>query len=101
MQLKSIYFLLSSSFLGAIFLNILVIGFVVQFVKQKFEGDDVMRREFMTELFSNPIFGIMLSIAGIFNWNADLSEISSSNHYPTVGSYRIDYRLFKNDRYFL
>ncbi|MCK4000876.1 CidA/LrgA family protein [Streptococcus suis] len=25
--------------LGAIFLNILVIGFVVQFVKQKFEGD--------------------------------------------------------------
>jgi len=27
--------------LGAIFLNILVIGFVVQFVKQKFEGDYV------------------------------------------------------------
>ncbi len=25
--------------LGAIFLNILVIGFVVRFVKQKFEGD--------------------------------------------------------------
>ncbi len=48
----------------------------------------------MTELF--PIlFWYYVINCSIFNWNADLSEISSSNHNPTVGSYRIDYCLLK------
>lgn len=87
--------------LGAIFLNILVIGFVVQFVKQKFEGDYIDAEGNHDGTFFQSYFWYYVINCSIFNWNADLSEISSSNHNPTVGSYRIDYCLFKNDRYFL